>query len=160
LSLSLPFRTSVGLAGFLAGAQRGVIVVALMGGVWPALASAPVAILLGAYFFAPPFESFSVDRQGDVVAFIGFVVVAAFVGILVDRLTRLANEQAALRRVATLVARAADPDALFAAVTEEVGKQLPVDFARMARYESADTDHLRGRLERTGDDFRSAARGR
>jgi signal transduction histidine kinase len=32
------------------------------------------------------------------------------------------------------VAHAATPDELFAAVTEEVGKQLQVDFARMARY--------------------------
>src|SRR5262249_1827205 len=33
--------------------------------------------------------------------------------------TRLANEQAALRRIATLVARGVEPDQVFAAVTEE-----------------------------------------
>ena len=36
-------------------------------------------------------------------------------------LTRLAEEQAALRRVATLVARGAPPEEVFAAVAEEVG---------------------------------------
>jgi signal transduction histidine kinase len=50
-------------------------------------------------------------------------------------LARLAEEQAALRRVATLVARGAPPEQLFAAVTEEVGELLPVDYAHMGRYE-------------------------
>jgi signal transduction histidine kinase len=50
-------------------------------------------------------------------------------------LARLADEQAALRRVATLVARGAPPEEVFAAVTEEVGRVLPVDFANMYRYE-------------------------
>jgi signal transduction histidine kinase len=50
----------------------------------------------------------------------------------------LADEQAALRRVATLVARGTAPEAVFAAVTEEVGRRLPVDIALMGRYE-ADT---------------------
>ena len=39
-------------------------------------------------------------------------------------LRRVADEQAALRRVATLVARAAPPEELFFAVTEEVGRLL------------------------------------
>jgi signal transduction histidine kinase len=49
-------------------------------------------------------------------------------------LTQLAEEQAALRRVATLVARGAAPEAVFAAVTEEIGHLLPVDSAAMGRY--------------------------
>jgi GAF domain-containing protein len=48
----------------------------------------------------------------------------------------LVAEQAALRRVATLVARAAAPEEVFAAITEEVGRLLPVDFADMSRCES------------------------
>ena len=40
-----------------------------------------------------------------------------------------AEEQAALRRVATLVARAASPGEVFAAVTAEVGRMLDVDFS-------------------------------
>ena len=47
----------------------------------------------------------------------------------------LAEEQAALRRVATLVARSAPPDRLFAAVTEEVGQLLAVDHSAMGRYD-------------------------
>jgi signal transduction histidine kinase len=51
-------------------------------------------------------------------------------------LGRLAEEQAALRRVATLVARGAAPEEVFAAVIEEVGRLLPVDLASMGRYEA------------------------
>jgi signal transduction histidine kinase len=54
-------------------------------------------------------------------------------------LARLAEEQAALRRVATLVARGAPPEELFAAVTEEVGRLLGTHLSGMARYESNDT---------------------
>jgi GAF domain-containing protein len=50
-------------------------------------------------------------------------------------LARLADEQAALRRVATLVARGAPPEELFAAVAEEVGQLLSVASASMGRYE-------------------------
>jgi signal transduction histidine kinase len=50
-------------------------------------------------------------------------------------LARLAEEQAALRRVATLVARAAPPDEVFAAVTREIAGLLPVETVTMARYE-------------------------
>jgi GAF domain-containing protein len=53
-----------------------------------------------------------------------------------DEVQALAEEQAALRRVATLVARGRPPQEVFAAVTEEVGRVLPVDFAIMARYEA------------------------
>jgi len=56
-----------------------------------------------------------------------------------EQLRVLAEEQAALRRVATLVARGAPPEELFAAVIEEVGRLLGTHLAGMARYESDDT---------------------
>jgi signal transduction histidine kinase len=46
-----------------------------------------------------------------------------------------ADEQAALRRVATLVARAAQPAEVLTAVTEEAGRLLHADHATMARYD-------------------------
>jgi GAF domain-containing protein len=54
-------------------------------------------------------------------------------------LARLAEEQAALGRVATLVARAVPPEEVFAAATEEVGRLVQVDYAGMGRYESRDS---------------------
>jgi signal transduction histidine kinase len=56
-----------------------------------------------------------------------------------DELRVLAEEQAALRRVATLVARGAPPEEVFAAVVDEVGRLLPVDIVGMGRYESDGT---------------------
>jgi signal transduction histidine kinase len=52
-----------------------------------------------------------------------------------DQLSRLANEQAALRRVATLVARRVPPARVFTAVAEEVGRLLGTDGAGIVRYE-------------------------
>jgi len=51
------------------------------------------------------------------------------------RLGQLAEEQAALRRVATLVAQATPPEEVFAAVVEEVGRLLRVELATLVRYE-------------------------
>jgi signal transduction histidine kinase len=52
---------------------------------------------------------------------------------------RVAAEQAALRRVATLVAQGASPQDLFDAVAEEVGLLLPAANVSMGRYERDDT---------------------
>jgi signal transduction histidine kinase len=65
-------------------------------------------------------------------------------------LARLAEEQAALRRVATLVAGATPPEQVFAAVAEEVGRFLAVDFAILVRYDPPDTLEVVGTWTRTG----------
>ena len=51
-----------------------------------------------------------------------------------EELRVLAEEQAALRRVATLVAHGVPQEELFAAVTEESGRLLPVEYAYLGRY--------------------------
>jgi PAS domain S-box-containing protein len=52
-----------------------------------------------------------------------------------DSLRLLAEEQAALRRVATLVARGVPPEDVFGAVSEEVGHLFEADLTVMGRYE-------------------------
>jgi signal transduction histidine kinase len=52
------------------------------------------------------------------------------------RVERLAAEQSALRRVATLVAREYSPEDLFARLVEELGVLLEVDATAILRYES------------------------
>jgi GAF domain-containing protein len=49
---------------------------------------------------------------------------------------RLAEEQAALRRVATLVAKGTQPDEVFAAVAEEIGRILDAEVTCVLRYEA------------------------
>jgi signal transduction histidine kinase len=66
-------------------------------------------------------------------------------------LSRLANEQAALRRVATLVARGVPPAEVFAAVAEEVGRLLGTDAAHILRYERDGTATLVAGWSREGD---------
>jgi GAF domain-containing protein len=61
-----------------------------------------------------------------------------------------AEEQAALRRVATLVARAASPEEVFAAVTAEVGRVLCADFTILSRYDPTDTATIVGAWSSTG----------
>jgi GAF domain-containing protein len=65
----------------------------------------------------------------------------------------LAQEQAALRRVATLVARGVPPEEVFAAVTEEVGRLLPVESVAMGRYESDETMTVVATSGPVGDRF-------
>ena len=53
-----------------------------------------------------------------------------------DELRMLADQQAALRRIATLVARAVAPSELFSAVAEELARCLGVTQANLVRYEA------------------------
>jgi len=70
-----------------------------------------------------------------------------------DELARLAEEHAALRRVATLVAHGARPEALFTAVVEEVERVLPGAHAGLARYESDGTMTMVAISESLSDSF-------
>jgi signal transduction histidine kinase len=65
-------------------------------------------------------------------------------------LREFAEEQAALRRVATLVARAAPPEEVFAAVTAEVGGILEVDLTGLGRYGPEDRVTIVGLWNSTG----------
>ena len=69
-----------------------------------------------------------------------------------EELRRVADEQAALRRVATLVAQGTPSAAVFDAVTEEVGRLLPADVTLLCRY---DPD---GYLTRVGEWSRASIR--
>src|SRR5580700_4392152 len=63
---------------------------------------------------------------------------------------KVAGEQAALRRVATLVAQATPPEAVFAAVTAEAGRLLALDAALLSRYDQGDTITVVGSWITTG----------
>jgi GAF domain-containing protein len=71
---------------------------------------------------------------------------------------RLADEQAALRRVATLVARESPPEEVFAAVAREVGQLLPAEDAAMLRYENDGTATILAASGRRSDEFELGAR--
>jgi signal transduction histidine kinase/uncharacterized protein YoaH (UPF0181 family) len=69
-----------------------------------------------------------------------------------DELRRLADEQAALRRVATLVARGAPPAEVFEAVSAEVAQLVSAEAAALTRYETDGTVTALGGWTPTGYD--------
>src|SRR3954453_513210 len=108
----------------------------------------PLAIAAGLAldsFYIPPTREFgSADWQNWLVIAI-YILLGVLIGMLgagsqrrakasEQARGRLAQEKAALRRVATLVARGERPEAVFAAVAEEAGALLDVDGARVVRY--------------------------
>ena len=81
-------------------------------------------------------EPFAPDIETQIAGFTELVATAIANAQARQELQALADEQAALRRVATLVARGEPPAAVFTAVAEEVGRLLPADFAVIGRYEA------------------------
>ncbi len=150
---ALGLRSSLVLGGFLFSTLLVVMAVAVIGGKWPALAGVALGALARVVFFVPPFGIPGVDLRPNLVSLVGFTVAGGAVSILIGKLVQLGAEQTALRRVATLVAYAAPADELFAAVTEEVGRLIAVDFVRLARYDSDDSLTVVAAWSRTGEDF-------
>jgi signal transduction histidine kinase len=79
--------------------------------------------------------AFTAERLDAVKLIAGQLAVSLDNAQLYAQFRRIADEQAALRRVATLVARAAPPAEVFAAVTAEVGLVLGTDHTSLFRYD-------------------------
>jgi signal transduction histidine kinase len=79
--------------------------------------------------------AFTVERLDAVKLITGQLAVSLDNALLYAQFRRIADEQAALRRVATLVAHAAPPAEVFAAVTAEVGRVLGTDHTSLLRYD-------------------------
>jgi signal transduction histidine kinase len=90
-----------------------------------------------------------------------FVAVAALTSLVLAAVTaersasegaqrQLAAEQAALRRIATLVAGGTEPDRVFGEVTAEAGKTIGASAASLARFDSGNTATVIAAWSRTG----------
>jgi PAS domain S-box-containing protein len=75
------------------------------------------------------------DTEGRLEKFTELVATAIANAESREALGRLAEEQAALRRMATLVARAVPPAGIFAAVSDEVGRLFGTDRAAVDRFD-------------------------
>jgi signal transduction histidine kinase len=80
-------------------------------------------------------EPWAENAETRIAAFTELVAAAIASAEARDALAQVAEEQAALRRVATLVAQGASSQDLVEAVAEEVGRLLPIGSATMGRYE-------------------------
>jgi signal transduction histidine kinase len=67
-----------------------------------------------------------------------------------EPIDRIADEQATLRRLATLVAGGGSPEAVFAAVAAEAGLLLQVDYTALVRYDPDDALTVVGAWTHTG----------
>ncbi len=96
------------------------------GSVWGVLA-------VGAAEDGPPLPANTSDR---LVGFTELVTTTLINAEAREEVRSLLNEQAALRRVATLVAAGIEPEELFSAVCNEIARLFRADWAAVARYES------------------------
>jgi PAS domain S-box-containing protein len=107
----LGIRSSVGVPIFVEGALWGAIVVGTTR------------------------EHFADGTEQRLEEFTGLAATAIANAESREALARLADEQAALQRVATLVAHGLRPDEIFAAVSDEVGRLFGTDSATVVRYD-------------------------
>ena len=81
------------------------VLVALVGGLWPALVAALLSIGLLNYFFTRPVHTLSVADVDDVVALVLFLVVAVAVASVVDVAARRTVQSERARREADALSR-------------------------------------------------------
>ncbi len=84
-----------------------VVLVALVGGFWPAVAAAVVGSLLLNYYFVPPVHTFTINERNNLLALLVFVAVAVLVSAVVDRAARRTREAARSAAESELLSTAA-----------------------------------------------------
>lgn len=80
------------------------VLAAIVGGLWPALATAVLASLAMNWFFTPPFRTFTINEPQNIVAIVVFVLVAVAVSAVVHLSTRRAAEAVAAQRDTSILA--------------------------------------------------------
>jgi len=80
---------------------------------------------------------FPATTESQIASFTELIATAVENAEARDKLHRIADEQAALRRIATLVARGERPDLVISAVAAEVGALFTADATALVRFEPA-----------------------
>jgi signal transduction histidine kinase len=134
------------LAVALVGA---VVVIAQRLGAAYAVPVAMACVLAYDWYYVPPTHAHELPDSANLADLLVYLALAVLIGQITSRAGHraavsdaargeLVEEQAALRRVATLVARGVSPGEVFAAVAHEIGRVLGVDAAHIGRYEPGD----------------------
>jgi signal transduction histidine kinase len=131
------------LAGLPSAYLLAVLPVAIRWGAVPGVATAAASVAAFAFLFVPPRGSFVIADARYGITLGVFVFTAVVVAWLAARSrrderksVRLSREQAGLRRVATLVAGAARPREVLAAVNDEIARLLEPDLTTLVRFET------------------------
>ncbi|GIG61808.1 hypothetical protein Lfu02_61800 [Longispora fulva] len=81
-------RGELALASIVLLYLAAVVVVAVVGGVWPALAAAVASDLLVNFYFVPPYHTLTVENRDHVITLVVYVAVAVTVSLAVDLAAR------------------------------------------------------------------------
>jgi two-component system, OmpR family, sensor histidine kinase KdpD len=134
-------RTTLSLASDLLLFLLAVVVVSLIGGIWPALAAAVAASLVVNYYFVPPLHRFSISRHENVLALVVFVAIAALVSRVVDlaarRTSEAARSNAEAETLSTLAGSVLRGEQAVPAMLQRVRETFAVDSVTLLRRDSA-----------------------
>lgn len=103
-------------------------------------------------------EPFAANTEAQIASFTELVATAIENAEARAELRRLADEQAALRRVATLVARGGAPELVFDLVAQELGQLTDADVTAILRFESDGTATMMGSRGMRADEMRVGER--
>src|ERR671919_355241 len=158
------FDSYVLAAALSAPCVAGMVLLARRFGAAYTVPPAMAALLAYDWYVFPPTHAELLPDAPSTVNLVVYLAVAVLVGELAAYAGRraaasdraravLADEQSALRHVATLVAHGVSPADVFAAVAKEVGTLSGADAAYLGRYESDGTVTCVGGWSRTGDEL-------
>ncbi|MFF2958989.1 DUF4118 domain-containing protein [Streptomyces sp. NPDC057963] len=121
-------RGSLGLSSDLVIYLLAVVVVALVGGVCPALFAAVAGALLADYYFTAPVHTLAMERSDEITALVVFVATAVLVGTAAGtaarrthQAVRATSEARTLSRLAAAMMRGQDLTALAEQIRENFG---------------------------------------
>jgi two-component system sensor histidine kinase KdpD len=84
-----------------------VVVVAMVGGLWPSIVSAVGGFMLLNFYFTPPVNQWNISQREDLLALFVFAGVGISVAVVVDLAARRTREAAAARAEAQILATVA-----------------------------------------------------
>ncbi|GAA3030795.1 DUF4118 domain-containing protein [Actinokineospora globicatena] len=102
--IGLITRSEVAFSTDLIGFFLATVIVALVGGLGPAVGAALLGAGLLNYFFTEPYYSLAVNTPENLVTLVAMLIVAVLVALVVDRAARLAEQGARTRTEAELLA--------------------------------------------------------
>src|SRR5450432_4290838 len=134
-------RSSFNLSSDLLGYLVGVVAVALVGGLYSALATAVVSSLLINYYFTPPLYKWTIAEHNNIVAIVAFVIVATTVSLVVElaarRTSQAARASAESETLATLAGSVLRGQTGVPALLEQVRETLQLTSVSLLERESA-----------------------
>ena len=134
-------RSNFNLSSDLLTYLVAVVAVALVGGLYAALATAVISSLLINYYFTPPLHRFTIAEHNNIVAIAAFVIVGATVSLVVEfaarRTTQAASAAAESETLATLAGSVLRGQTGVSALLEQVRETFQLTSVALLERDSA-----------------------